>query len=382
MSGASEAICIADIAELVSAKRADPPADAPYLGLEHLTPKLDVPAAWGHARDTTGVVVSFEPGDVLFGRLRPYLRKVAVADREGFCSPEILVFRPRSGLSSRFLHTLLSSDYVIQHAVAVSTGSRMPRTAARDISTIRLREPETETIAKLCASVDALSEQQEALAGEGRHVANLRRSLVASQSAGCDRIPLGSLASVTQGKSLPKAVQGRRTGSVSWFKIADMTTAKNLFGYTVADTQLDSTEVARLGGQIAPVGSVVFPRVGAAVLTEKKRILDVDAAVDENHIVVTPHPDVSPEELLGCLELLHLSDYVQSGAVPSLNLKLVASMSVPSWLASGNPLEATLAATRQHARALFEELEALWRVREAIVSSTLAPAWATDQGAA
>jgi len=382
MSCASEAVSIADMAELVSAKRSDPPTDAPYLGLEHLASKLDVPAAWGEARDTTGTVVPFEAGDVLFGRLRPYLRKVAVADRAGFCSPEILVFRPRQGVSSRFLHTLLSSDHVIQHAVAVSTGSRMPRTAARDILTIRLRAPETEEIAKLGARLDAVSEHQATLSDESSHLAKLRRSLVASQSAGCDRIPLGSLASVTQGKSLPKAVQGRRTGSVSWFKIADMTTAKNLFGYTAAATQLDSTEIVRLGGRVAPLGSVVFPRVGAAVLTEKKRILDVDAAVDENHIVVTPRPGVSPEELLACLEVLHLSDYVQSGAVPSLNLKLVGSMSMPSWLTAGDVLEGALAATRQHARALFAEREALGRVREAIVSATLAPGWGTDQGAA
>lgn len=69
---------------------------------------------------------TFEPGDVLFGKLRPYLAKAWVAEFAGRCTTELLVMEPRA-TESRFLrYVCLSRDFI--DAVDASTfGSKMPR---------------------------------------------------------------------------------------------------------------------------------------------------------------------------------------------------------------------------------------------------------------
>jgi len=69
---------------------------------------------------------TFEPGDVLFGKLRPYLAKAWVAEFSGRCTTELIVMQPRD-FESRFLrYVCLSRDFV--DAVDASTfGSKMPR---------------------------------------------------------------------------------------------------------------------------------------------------------------------------------------------------------------------------------------------------------------
>jgi type I restriction enzyme S subunit len=81
-------------------------------------------------------VTPFEPDDVLFGRLRPYLHKVAIADFPGVCSPEILVLRASNLCLARFLHLLCSTDETIKKCVEMSAGTRMPRTSATDLASI------------------------------------------------------------------------------------------------------------------------------------------------------------------------------------------------------------------------------------------------------
>lgn len=145
---------------------------------------------------------------------------------------------------------------------------------------------------------------------------------------------MDDLVEVSQGKSLPSKYQSIQTGDLPWFKIADMTSPENLDGYQVAATSMTEEELQLRGGRIVPVGAVVFPRVGAAVLTEKKRIMDVPGALDENHLVLTPRVGTHSEILLGVMESIRLSDLAQSGAVPSLNMGLIRQLEVP-WVEGG-----------------------------------------------
>ena len=68
----------------------------------------------------------FKTGDVLFGKLRPYLRKYWLATEDGCCSTEIWVLRPLSGVLSEYLLAIVSSDDFISVA-NTSEGTKMPR---------------------------------------------------------------------------------------------------------------------------------------------------------------------------------------------------------------------------------------------------------------
>ena len=115
--------------------RSDDPIaeDRPYIGLDQIeskTGRLVSTCTSTRYRGPTPVETSasttFEHGDVLFGKLRPYLAKAWVAEFPGRCTTELLSLKPRD-LDPRFLlYVLLSPDFV--HAVDASTfGSKMPR---------------------------------------------------------------------------------------------------------------------------------------------------------------------------------------------------------------------------------------------------------------
>ena len=69
----------------------------------------------------------FEKGDVLFGKLRPYLAKFWLADREGVAGGDIHVYRPQEGVDPRYLAYIVGSRDFVRYAVAASKGVKMPR---------------------------------------------------------------------------------------------------------------------------------------------------------------------------------------------------------------------------------------------------------------
>jgi type I restriction enzyme S subunit len=94
-------------------------------------------------RGRTGDGVAFQPGDVLFSKLRPYLRKSLLATYQGCCSPELLVMRPDETLvDPRFVAHLLHTEPFIGHAVATSKGVKMPRTSFEALGEFRVELPD------------------------------------------------------------------------------------------------------------------------------------------------------------------------------------------------------------------------------------------------
>lgn len=69
----------------------------------------------------------YQKGDVLVANIRPYLKKVWHADKDGGCSSDVLVFRVKEGHSSDFLYALLMNDAFYAYAMLGAKGSKMPR---------------------------------------------------------------------------------------------------------------------------------------------------------------------------------------------------------------------------------------------------------------
>ena len=75
---------LADMCDLIADPvRPGAQPDALYLGLEHLAPGRLVRIGSGKASEMRSNTSAFQPGDVLYGKLRPYLDKAALADEAG-----------------------------------------------------------------------------------------------------------------------------------------------------------------------------------------------------------------------------------------------------------------------------------------------------------
>ena len=69
----------------------------------------------------------FDDGDVLYGKLRPYLNKVVIADEPGYCTTEIIPLRLTSHLDNRYLFYWLKHPSFLDYVADVSHGLNMPR---------------------------------------------------------------------------------------------------------------------------------------------------------------------------------------------------------------------------------------------------------------
>lgn len=72
-------------------------------------------------------VISYKEGDILVSNIRPYLKKIWLADRTGGCSPDVLVFRPVNGIDSRFVFYSMKQDNFFDFMMQGTKGMKMPR---------------------------------------------------------------------------------------------------------------------------------------------------------------------------------------------------------------------------------------------------------------
>ena len=84
----------------------------------------------GTASDMRSNTSAFQPGDVLYGKLRPYLDKAVLADKpSGVCTTELLVLRAKANVAPRFLAMAVHSPSFLGYAIAGTTGVQHPRTS-------------------------------------------------------------------------------------------------------------------------------------------------------------------------------------------------------------------------------------------------------------
>jgi type I restriction enzyme S subunit len=97
----------------------------------------------------------FYPGDVLYGRLRPYLNKAVVADFEGVASGEFIVMRPKEGIDAHYLQLWMHTRKFVNGATRDTSGDR-PRIDFDKIADLDLALPPTAEQRRIVARIDEL----------------------------------------------------------------------------------------------------------------------------------------------------------------------------------------------------------------------------------
>ena len=69
----------------------------------------------------------YKKGDVLVSNIRPYFKKIWIADRNGGCSNDVLVFKTKEEVDADFLYYILSDDNFFDYSMITAKGTKMPR---------------------------------------------------------------------------------------------------------------------------------------------------------------------------------------------------------------------------------------------------------------
>lgn len=137
-------------------------ADLEYIGLENIESWTGKRIEDGTAF-SEGVATRFLKNDVLFGKLRPYLAKVYLADKEGMATTEALVLVTEEVLEPAFLKYLLLSERFIDAVSGTTYGAKMPRANWDSIGGLPILLPSEEEQQKIAAFLDWKTGQIDAL---------------------------------------------------------------------------------------------------------------------------------------------------------------------------------------------------------------------------
>ncbi len=149
-----------------------------FVGLEHIDSGESILKRAGDASAMRSAKNHFYPDDVLYGKLRAYLDKAVIAEIEGICSTDILVFTPNSKAAPRFLVYLLHTEAFVNHAVATSTGISHPRTSWDSLGKFTFALPALSEQRAIANVFQAIDEKTTALEKEVEHLDELFHAML------------------------------------------------------------------------------------------------------------------------------------------------------------------------------------------------------------
>ena len=131
-------------------------------------------------------------------------------------------------------------------------------------------------------------------------------------------VPLIALGQWAIGSGFPKSEQGRTEGPYFFLKVSDMNLPENYKYIMTANNRIDEAAAERMKARIHPPGTIIFPKIGGAIATNKRRILERNSAIDNNCLGITISSHIDLEWAYLLLTSLDFAHYQAGTAVPAL----------------------------------------------------------------
>lgn len=252
----------------------------PYIGMENVAREIGRIDAFGKCSEYKSSAPRVFKGDVLYGRLRPYLNKVVISPCEAFASGEFIVMPENERITSKFLQLRLLSQDFVEFAGTLDTGDR-PRVSWEQISKFQVDLPPIDEQRKIVELLeDHLSRLDAALADVKQakvKASQFRRSLLQVGLNGFfnngarDKVSglpnawtietLDNVADWTSGGTPSSKDSTLYGGNIPWIVIGDLNEGEVFeTEKTITQKGLDSSSAKKL-----PVGTVMVAMYGASI---------------------------------------------------------------------------------------------------------------------
>ena len=350
-------------------------------------------------------VATVEPGDVLFGKLRPYLAKTWLADRQVYASTELLCLRPAPGVNPSWFAFLMSSQPVIDWAVATSDGTKMPRTSWEALGEFRVHLPGESTQEGIARFLQRETDRIDGLIAAKRRMtqlldqrwqsimsAGVSGRLTPSQGYRTSAIPwltnipmgwreakLNLLARLGSGHTPSrKQPEWWDNPSIPWITTGEVEQVRNDRVEYVNETRemISELGMANSSATLHPVGTVVLCRTASAGYSA---IMGRDMATSQDFATWTCGPLLKPRFLLLCLRVMRqdlLGRLAMGSTHQTIYMPEIESIKVP--LPSVDEQDAVVAAVYgclpaidQAISDLDRQVRLLLERRQAVISAAL-----------
>ena len=288
-------------------------SDLPFIGMEHIEAHSMKLLGTVPAGTMKSSAVHFKPGDVLYGRLRPYLNKVYRPSFEGLCSAEFIVLPENERIDGAYLKYFLNSSTFARYASHLNAGDR-PRVDFDQLASYEIALPDKSEQRRIVAEIEKqFSRLDEAVANLKRVKANLKRYKAAvlkaavegelidgTDRAGWRQMQISDVARIISGltknpkrSALPRKLPYLRVANV----YANELRLDDIEHIGVADSEVEKL-LLRRGDLLVVEGNGSADQIGRVALWDGS----IADCVHQNHLIkVRLGPEVEPPWALNWL---------------------------------------------------------------------------------
>ena len=141
-------------------------------------------------------------------------------------------------------------------------------------------------------------------------------------------VPLGEVGEWATGTGFPKSEQGRTEGAYFFLKVSDMNLPGNEKVISATQNWIDDKAAARIHAKVHSIRTIIFPKIGGAIATNKRRILGRPSAIDNNCLGITISNEIDLEWAYLLLTSLDFTRYQAGTAVPALQQSVLERIPV------------------------------------------------------
>ena len=269
------------------------------------------------------------PGDVLISTVRPNLKAFAilteVPDR-AIASTGFAVLRTKEErLLPGFLINMIRFENSVNQMIGMMGKGAYPSINQSDLELIQIPLPPLEIQKQIVAEIDGY---QRVIDGARTVVENYCPHVTINHK--WPMVTIAAVADVESGFGFPLEYQNKLDEEIPFLKVSDMNLPGNEKIIVIWNHSVSREILRKLKAKAFPAGTVVFPKIGAAIGTNKKRILLRDSTYDNNVMGIVPDTKrLLPDFLHTYLLSFDLSRWSSDSQPPSMRKTTVEAHEIP-----------------------------------------------------
>lgn len=267
-----------------------------YIGLEHIEQESLRLNSIGKSTDVTSNKFKFIQDDVLFGKLRPYFRKVVKPNFSGICSTDIWVLRAKKNINQNFLFYFIANWDFVNLSNSGEGGTRMPRADWNYLKQTRWTIPSPKEQTAIASVLSSLDDKIDLLHRQNATLEKIAETLfrqwfVEEQKEGWKEGILDDILTVKGGSTPITGEPAYWNGTIHWTSPRDIT---NLNGIYLFDTERKITKLglSKISSGLLPKGTLLMSsRAPVGVLA----FSEVPIAINQGYIAILDNKGYSKE---------------------------------------------------------------------------------------
>lgn len=287
-----------------------------------------------------------QKNDIIYQMVRPYQKNnfIFIQDDGSFKYVASTGYAQLRSDNYVFLYQMVNCEYFCTQVLKKCTGTNYPAINSQDLAEVNCAYPKDEQeqsrIAEILMQWDKAIELQEKLIEayqkskkyylnkmfpkKGSNIPEIR---FPGFTAPWEQRKLGDLGKAQSGIGFPDKEQGGKTG-IPFFKVSDMNNVGNEFEMNRSNNYVSPDQIKKNGWFPIEETSVIFAKVGAAIMLNRKRLVRFPFLLDNNTMAYKFSDAWDIEFGRTLFERIDLTSLVQVGALPSYNASDVENMEV------------------------------------------------------